>query len=79
MILHNFGYGPATICKLAKNGLVISCADALDGAKYGWYECRLSTTGPTERVACYTHDKTMIGAALGAAGLFTILALTFGK
>ena len=85
VVLHNFGCGPVTVCKLASNGVVISCADALEGAKYGWYECRLLGTCSSgqcvqsaERVARYSHDGT-VGVALGVAGLFTVFALVFGK
>lgn len=79
-IVHNFGYDEATVCRLASDGSLLSPRDALEGVRYGWYECHLpSSPPPIERTSRYDQDRSAVGAAVGIAGLFTILAVIFGK
>ena len=86
VVLYNFGYDSNTICR-SMSGMIISPVDALEGVKYGWYECRLLTgisegqpvRATTERTARYSQDESAVGAALGAAGLLALAALVFCK
>jgi hypothetical protein len=58
----------------------ISSEQALEGARYGWYECRVpiaSVGAGTNHV--YKEDSTAFGLAVGAAGLLTLFAMAYGE
>jgi hypothetical protein len=78
IVVKSFTWGERTECVL--NGGKVSPQEALEGARYGWYECRVPVvSGGVGKSSVYKEDTSALGVAIGAAGLFALFALAFGE
>lgn len=79
IVIKSFTWGEHTECVLSGGGKV-SPQEALEGARYGWYECRVPVvSGGVGKSSVYKEDTSALGVAIGAAGLFALFALAFGE
>lgn len=77
-IVTSFMYSGETTCRILGGDVLIEPEDALEGARYGWYECRVVGEIGARYVSEYSKDSSMVRLAIGLASLAAILGLAFG-
>jgi hypothetical protein len=80
MVIYRFGFNVNTKCSFQETGIKIRPCDALEGALYGWYECRLLQPKPERaRILKYEKDTSTLQAAIGVSAILAIGACFVGK
>jgi hypothetical protein len=79
ILVKSFTYNERTVCRAVGTNTIISSEEALEGARYGWYECRVMKGQATESCARYVKDNSDVVMVIGLGTIVTVLALVLGK
>jgi hypothetical protein len=78
-IVYSFEYTSETMCENLETGENISPSEAINGARYGRFECRVANDKIKHQQSVYEPDNTVFKMSLVACGGVALLALFFGK
>lgn len=80
IVVNSFTYNGNTVCRFMETGTSLSPLLALEGIRYGWYECRLyASTLPASKSCSFQKDNGTLTAALAAAVVLSAFALIIGE